>query len=56
MRTMKKLFPFLLIFALMLSCNAFSMAEAADDAVEAAKLLENIKGTYRSCRGFGNRQ
>ena len=46
MRTMKKLFPFLLIFALMLSCNAFSMAEAADDAVEAAKLLENIKGTY----------
>ncbi len=46
MKIMKKLIPFMLAFALLVSCGAFGMAETADDAAEAAALLENIRGTY----------
>ncbi len=42
----KKLVPLMLVLALLVSCSAFGMAEAADNAAEAAALLENIKGTY----------
>ena len=45
-KIMKKLVPFALVLALLVSCSAFGMAETADDAEEAAKLLEDIKGTY----------
>ena len=44
-KIVKKLVPLMLTLALLLSCSAFGMAEA-DDATEAAELLENIKGTY----------
>ena len=43
---MKKLVPFMLALALMVSCGALAKAETADDAAEAAALLEEIKGTY----------
>jgi len=45
-KIMKKLIPFVLAFALMISCSSFGLSEAADDTTEAAELLENIKGTY----------
>ncbi len=45
-KIMKKLVPFALVLALLVSCSAFGMAETADGAEEAAKLLEDIKGTY----------
>ena len=43
---MSKLVPFALVLALLVSCSAFGMAEMADGAEEAAKLLEDVKGTY----------
>ena len=43
---MKKLVPFMLALVLLVSCGAFAKAETADDAAEAAALMENIKGTY----------
>ncbi len=43
---MKKLISFMMVFALLVSCSAFGMAETADGAAEAAALLENIRGTY----------
>ena len=45
---MKKLVPFMLAFVLLASCGAFAKAETADDAAEAAALMENIKGTYEA--------
>ena len=45
---MKKLVPFMLALALAVSCGAFAKAESADDAAEAATLLEEIKGTYEA--------
>lgn len=45
---MKKLVPFMLALALMVSCGAFAKAETTDDAAEAAALLEEIKGTYEA--------
>ena len=47
-RFVKKLVPFMLALALLVSCSAFGMAEASDEAAEAAALLENIKGTYEA--------
>ena len=43
-----KLVPFMLVLALLVSCSAFGMAETADEAAEAAALLENVKGTYEA--------
>ena len=45
---MKRLVPFMLAFVLLASCGAFAKAETADDAAEAAALMENIKGTYEA--------
>ena len=45
-RLVEKLVPFVLVLALLMSCCAFALGEAADGAEEAAKLLEDIKGTY----------
>ena len=45
---MNKLVPFMLVLALLVSCSAFGMAENADEAAEAAALLENVKGTYEA--------
>jgi hypothetical protein len=45
-RLIRKLVPFVLVLALLMSCSAFALGEAADGADEAAKLLEDIKGTY----------
>ena len=42
----KKLVPFMLALALLVSCSAFATAEEADGAAEAAALLEAVKGTY----------
>ena len=51
---MSKLVPFALVLALLVSCSAFGMAEMADGAEEAAKLLEDVKGTYEPLhRGAG---
>ncbi len=47
-RFVKKLVLFMLALALLVSCSAFGMAEASDEAAEAAALLENIKGTYEA--------
>ena len=44
----KKLVPFMLVLALLVSCGAFAAAESADDAAEASALLEEIKGTYEA--------
>ena len=47
-KIVKKLVPFMLVLALLISCSAFGMAEASDEAAEAATLLENVKGTYEA--------
>ncbi len=47
-KIVNKLVPLMLVLALLISCSAFGMAEATDDAAEAAALLENIKGTYEA--------
>ena len=44
----KKLVPFMLVLALLVSCGAFAAAESADGAAEASALLEEIKGTYEA--------
>ncbi len=45
---LKKLIPFLLAFAMMITAGAAANAESADGAAEAAALLENVRGTYEA--------
>lgn len=45
-KLIEKLVPFVLVLALLVSCSAFALGESADGAEEAAKLLEDVRGTY----------